>query len=143
MKRKNILLGGLALLLLALVYRRIGCPIRFLTGISCLGCGMTRAWTRVLRLDFSGAFAYHPAWPIPLLFIGVYRWVRPVSRRAYNVFLYVAAGIFVLTYAVRVWLHSPVVVFDPRSGFLYRVLAFFLGSSQEPNYGCQLQDAMV
>ncbi|MDE7047571.1 MAG: DUF2752 domain-containing protein, partial [Lachnospiraceae bacterium] len=22
----------------------IGCPIKFITGISCMGCGMTRAW---------------------------------------------------------------------------------------------------
>ena len=38
----------------------IGCPIKYLTGISCAGCGMTRAWRCVLKLDFARAFSYHP-----------------------------------------------------------------------------------
>ena len=37
----------------------IGCPIKFLTGISCGGCGMTRAWLSVAALDIKGAFYYH------------------------------------------------------------------------------------
>lgn len=38
----------------------ITCPIRYLTGISCAGCGMSRAWISLLRLDAASAFAYHP-----------------------------------------------------------------------------------
>ena len=38
----------------------IGCPIRWLTGIPCPGCGMTRALCALLKLDFSGAFYFHP-----------------------------------------------------------------------------------
>ena len=38
----------------------ITCPIKWLTGVSCAGCGMTRAWLSVLRLDFKAAFYYHP-----------------------------------------------------------------------------------
>lgn len=44
----------------------IGCPIKFITGISCAGCGMTRAWISVLKLDFTQAFHFHPLfWIIP------------------------------------------------------------------------------
>ena len=38
----------------------ITCPILFMTGISCAGCGMTRAWLSLFRLDFGAAFYYHP-----------------------------------------------------------------------------------
>jgi hypothetical protein len=45
----------------------ITCPILFLTGISCAGCGMSRAWFCVLRMDFTGAFRYHPLfWILPI-----------------------------------------------------------------------------
>ena len=34
----------------------IGCPVKFFTGISCPGCGMTRAWEAAFSLDFHQAF---------------------------------------------------------------------------------------
>lgn len=40
----------------------IGCPILYFTGISCPGCGLTRAYFSLLRGDISGAFMYHPLW---------------------------------------------------------------------------------
>ena len=67
----------LALLLLLFVaiplglhFTGIGCPIKFLTGISCPGCGMTRAWLSALKLDFAQALAYHPLyWTVPALLV--------------------------------------------------------------------------
>ena len=47
----------------------IGCPIRFLTGISCAGCGMTRAWLSVGKMDFESAFYYHPLFFVPLIWL--------------------------------------------------------------------------
>lgn len=36
------------------------CPFRALTGLPCPGCGMTRAFLALGRLDFAGAWAYNP-----------------------------------------------------------------------------------
>ena len=60
-----------ALAAVALFYIVIGslgvtCPILFLTGISCAGCGMSRAWLSLLRLDLAGAFAFHPLFWLPV-----------------------------------------------------------------------------
>ena len=56
------------LLLLAVAGQGRGCPFRNLTGIPCPGCGMSRAWFAALRLDFSGAFRYHPMfWSVPVV----------------------------------------------------------------------------
>lgn len=36
----------------------IGCPIKYLTGVSCLGCGTTRAWLALLKGDVAAAFKF-------------------------------------------------------------------------------------
>ena len=50
-----------------------GCPFRFFFGISCPGCGMTRALLAALRLDFAAAFSYHPLFfLLPFFLLGYY-----------------------------------------------------------------------
>jgi hypothetical protein len=36
------------------------CPINYVSGISCPGCGMTRAVISLCKLDLARAFYYHP-----------------------------------------------------------------------------------
>ncbi|MBM6917218.1 MULTISPECIES: DUF2752 domain-containing protein [Intestinimonas] len=36
-----------------------GCPLRRLTGISCPGCGLTRAWLSFLKGQWNLAISYH------------------------------------------------------------------------------------
>ena len=44
------------------------CLIRSITGIPCVGCGLSRAWLAALRLDFYSAFRHHPMfWSVPVL----------------------------------------------------------------------------
>lgn len=46
------------------------CVIRYLTGIPCMGCGLSRAWLSALRLDIVAAFRYHPMfWSVPVLIL--------------------------------------------------------------------------
>ena len=46
----------------------VGCPIKFVTGVSCPGCGMTRAWLSVVHGDVHQAVAYHPLfWTVPFV----------------------------------------------------------------------------
>ena len=40
-----------------------GCPQQALFGISCLGCGMTRAYLQLFQGNVKGAFFYHPLFP--------------------------------------------------------------------------------
>ncbi len=51
----------------------ISCPVLEITGVRCLGCGMTRAWLSVLRLDFAAAFSYHAMfWAVPVLYAALW-----------------------------------------------------------------------
>jgi len=36
------------------------CAIRFITDVTCPGCGMTRAMLSLGKMDFQGAYLYHP-----------------------------------------------------------------------------------
>ena len=59
-------LAAVALFYIVIESLGVTCPILFLTGISCAGCGMSRAWLSLLRLDLAGAFAFHPLFWLPV-----------------------------------------------------------------------------
>ena len=48
------------------------CPLNFLTGWSCLGCGLTRSVLLVLSGDLLAAFKMHPLGPFAALAITVH-----------------------------------------------------------------------
>lgn len=70
-KDKLLTIGIFAVVLLGYLLIKPTCPMLWLLHIPCPGCGMTRAWFRVLALDFPGAFQMHGMfWSVPIL--GVY-----------------------------------------------------------------------
>lgn len=125
--RKNdaAALLGIAVLYLCMELVGITCPIRFVTGVSCAGCGMSRAWLALLRLDFAQAFRYHPLClvPVPAALLLLFR--RRLPRRVSYAALGGIAALFLAVYAVR--LADPadwIVVFEPANGLLGRLLGF-------------------
>ena len=71
-ERKELICAATAVVVLYTAMESIGitCPIKFITGISCAGCGMSRAWMAFLHLDIAKAFAYHPLfWLVPIAVI--------------------------------------------------------------------------
>ena len=77
-----------------------GCPFRFFFGISCPGCGMTRALLAALRLDFAAAFSYHPLFfLLPFFLLGYY--LDPwINWSRHYLLLGSVAALFVLTYLI-------------------------------------------
>ena len=78
------------LLVLALVAYAFGwgCPFLSLTGIPCPGCGLTRAWLAVLRLDFAEAFRLNFMFPaVPVLALFVLFDGKLFPRKGLNIFL--------------------------------------------------------
>ncbi len=114
-----ILYGVLALL-------GAGCPIKFLTGISCGGCGMSRAWLCALRLDFAGAMEYHPLFwsviPMVLVIIFGHRFPR-LAKVSFAIIIL----LFLVVYFIRMADPScEVVVFRPKDGLVYRLGSYIL-----------------
>lgn len=110
------------------------CPIKAVLGISCPGCGMTRACLHAVRLDLAAAFYYHPLWVLllPFAVTCLLLWrrgkVRPLR-------IIIACGI-ALMLAVWLWrmlahVSGDVVVFRPQDGWIGRGIGAILGVFSE------------
>ena len=128
-RRKDIeAVAVIGLFYLGLEALGITCPILFLTGSSCAGCGMSRAWMALLRLDVSAAFQYHPLFwlPVPAGIALLCR--RRIPRRVGKALLIALCVVFLAVYLAR--LLSPedtVVVWEPSQGLLYRLVSRAIG----------------
>ncbi|MBQ8031222.1 MAG: DUF2752 domain-containing protein [Butyrivibrio sp.] len=99
----------------------IGCPIKYLTGVSCMGCGMTRAYLSLLRLDFASAFRYHPLFPIPAIAAVLFLFKSRISQKIVKVLLFTTIVLFSIIYLLRILNPSDtVVVFQPTNGAAVR-----------------------
>lgn len=81
------------------------CPVKFLFGIDCPSCGMTRAFLALMNFDLHLAFSYHPLFPVfgILFFYGVYRLVFPDKKHLSN-FIELVICIISLLLLLIVWL---------------------------------------
>ena len=101
----------------------ITCPIKFITGISCAGCGMSRAWMAFLQLDIAKAFAYHPLfWLVPIAVI-VLLCKSKINIKIYKIIIFTIIIMFAIVYVCRLILSGDdVVVFEPENNILFRII---------------------
>ncbi len=103
----------------ALLLSGITCPIKQWTGISCPGCGMTRAWLSVLHGDFFAAFSYHPLFWFPLALLPAPLLRHTARQRLFWILLVLT----LLVWLIRFFLpNDTVVTFAPQEGWLVRFL---------------------
>ena len=96
---KLALLVGFGFLLGLWYFLEIPCIPRFLTGIPCPTCGLTRAWLCALRLDFRGAFLQYPMfWSIPILVLYLLFDGRlfPNEKANIRILICLIAGVFLI-----------------------------------------------
>jgi Protein of unknown function (DUF2752). len=109
---RNLLLLHLAVLAAVLLYMtalvklKIYCPIRYVTGVPCPGCGMSRALGCLLRLDFIGSLRCNPALGPCLvsLFVMINRetiLLERLSLRTKDIVIGTGMGITILVYLIR------------------------------------------
>jgi len=101
----------------------IGCPIKAFTGISCPGCGMTRAVVAALRFHFKDAFYYHPLFLLtPLMFL-LFLFDEFVPSKIKKVSWTIIIIAFIIVYFYRLLLtDSTVTTIDIRSGIVLKLL---------------------
>lgn len=101
----------------------ITCPIKYITGISCAGCGMTRAWIALLHLDFSTAFMYHPLFFLPPLALILFLCRAKLNKKVYYFCWGVILAAFIIVYLYRmIYVHDDIVVFEPQNNIIFRTL---------------------
>ncbi len=79
----------------------ITCPVKYITGISCAGCGMTRAWLSLFGLDIKEAFKYHPLFVLPAVFALFFIFKNRIPHKIYIGFIILSILVFIIVYLVR------------------------------------------
>ena len=123
-KHRGTIVAFTAIFLTYLIFALvgIGCPIKFVTGISCAGCGMTRAVICACTGRFSEAFKYHPLWVLVIPSI-VWMLHKPHKyRKIHEMGIALIVGAFLVVYLIRMFDPSDtVVVFEPGQNLLFRL----------------------
>lgn len=105
----------------------VGCPILWITGISCAGCGMTRAWISLLHLDFKTAFYYHPLFWLPVVILFFYFFRNKMTKNASLILSTIAILLFLITYVLRMLNTSDsIVIFQPWEGIIGKIISQLL-----------------
>ena len=116
----------MGIFVIALFITDIGCPTRYLSGICCPGCGMTRAILQLLKFDFKGAFYYHPmVYALPIIvFLFIKR--NDINKKLLNTSLAIIILLFLLVYVIRLFdVNNDVVYADIRRSIIYKILGTF------------------
>lgn len=87
----------------ALYLSRLGCLFHTLLGISCMSCGMTRAYVSLMHGDLGTAFFYHPLfWSMPIIYFVLF-FRKKLSPRFFYIFTAVTAAVFTAVYLLRLF----------------------------------------
>lgn len=122
---RNQLSAFMAVVIFYFVIELFGvtCPIKFITGISCAGCGMSRAWLALLRLDLKKAFYFHPLFWLPPLFLIIYFFKNHINIKIYKILIFTIIFLCAIVYLYRLIMgNSDVVVFQPENNILFRII---------------------
>ena len=103
----------------------ITCPVKHFLGVSCPGCGMTRACLSALRFDFASAFYYHPLWilMLPLAALLIFLWAKRKKKALCAVLgLFFVALIGVYLYRLF-YTETDIVVWEIEKGILSQIIS--------------------
>ena len=126
-KKYLYLIISAGLLCLFLYLTNIGCPIKFITGISCPGCGMTRALLSLLRLDVKSAVYYHPLVFVMPVIVIIILLRNKLGRRLFKIFTVFFIVLFIAVYICRMAdAGNSIVQINVRNGLIGRIVGHFI-----------------
>lgn len=125
LNRIEVITSVAAVVVLYVILESFGvtCPIKYITGISCAGCGMSRAWIALLHFNIHEAFMYHPLFFLPPVVVIVMLLKYKINIKFYKIFMFTMAGAFVIVYLYRMFIGTgDIVVFEPQNNILFRII---------------------
>lgn len=108
------------LIIFAAYFLDFGCIFKKLTGLSCPGCGMTRAWLSFLKGDIKMALYYHPLfWMVAVLpFMAFLR--KRISDKLVNILLISCIVMLMGCYLIRLFSGSDIVSFNSDESLIIK-----------------------
>ena len=125
LNRIEVITSVAAVVVLYVILESFGvtCPINYITGISCAGCGMSRAWIALLHFNIHEAFMYHPLFFLPPVVVIVMLLKSKINIKFYKIFMFTMVGAFVIVYLYRMFIGTgDIVVFEPQNNILFRII---------------------
>lgn len=107
----------------------VGCPIYYLTGIPCAGCGLTRAYESLIQGDFTLAFTYHLLFLLPPLFFLWYLLKRRLGDKIYRGGIFIFVFLFLVVYLFRLIQSNPVNEIQIKEGKIYQLVHYIFRNS--------------
>jgi hypothetical protein len=105
----------------------IGCPIKALSGISCPGCGMTRATLSALQFHFRDAFYYHPLFFLTPFMFFLFLFGDFINQKVNKAIWNVIILLFTIIYFYRLlFTENDVVTIDIGSGLVLKLLHYII-----------------
>ena len=100
----------------------VPCPIKHVTGISCAGCGMSRAFASALTLNFAEAFRYHPLWIIVVpASVAIAILGTKGKKRTAGILLTLVVTAFLATWIIRIVTGDDIVRIDLAHSAIFRL----------------------
>lgn len=125
LNRIEVITSVAAVVVLYVILESFGvtCPIKYITGISCAGCGMSRAWISLLHFNIHDAFMYHPLFFLPPVVVIVMLLKSKINIKIYKIIIFTIIIMFAIVYMCRlIWSGDDVVVFEPQNNILFRII---------------------
>src|SRR5690349_11473443 len=110
MKKLGKIVFALVIITLLVVFLDIGCMVKYLIGIPCPGCGVTRACVQFAQGHVLEAFYWHPLFwlTVPLLLIGIFTGGSFFKKARSNTFFWLTLTLMYLSvYVVRMVMLFP------------------------------------
>ena len=124
-RRIEVITSVAAVVVLYVILESFGvtCPIKYITGISCAGCGMSRAWISLLHFNIHDAFMYHPLFFLPPVVVIAMLFKSKINIKIYKIIIFTIIIMFAIVYICRlIWSGDDVVVFEPEKNILFRII---------------------
>lgn len=124
LKKQRIIIAIVFIIIIGYVgvyLKGVPCIIKYFTGVSCLGCGMTRAWLAALKLDFSMAFYYHPLFFMPAIILIIILNRKRLKPKTLSGIIWTVLILFGIVYIYRMFTPNGIVIFQPEKGLLYKI----------------------
>ena len=124
-RRIEVITSVAAVVVLYVILESFGvtCPIKYITGISCAGCGMSRAWIALMHFNIHEAFMYHPLFFLPPVVVIVMLLKSKINIKIYKIIIFTIIIMFAIVYMCRlIWSGDDVVVFEPENNILFRII---------------------
>lgn len=126
-KDKGKLVFSVVLIYIIMQFLGITCPIKFLTGVSCAGCGMTRAFISLLKLDFSSAFYFHPLFFMPFVVLIIFLFRKYLPKWFLKLSFIIILSSFIIVYFIRMFQpDNSIVSFEIKNGLIYKLLSLLM-----------------